>query len=215
MFQCEVDSGLAWKTRLHDGGIRLLVDHGRKRRVELVCATDPDGLDSNTEYATGILDLFDVRSGEWVARVSEDGHAARRRQHVADEFKAFFREPGRTGQPSDVAARPRQAGNETGSNWIARPRHDDWNLCRRMPRRGDGRRQRRDDDIDLEKNQFVSQPAQALRLAIGGAELERDALPLDVAVLAQARPELAPEGLGIGGDEDADSGQLGLLRALR
>ena len=82
-----------------------------------------------------------------------------------------------------------------------------------MPRRGNGRRQRRDDDIDLEKNQFVSQPAQALRLAIGGAELERDALPLDVAVLAQARPELAPEGLGIGGDEDADSGQLGLLRA--
>ena len=144
-------------------------------------------MDSNTEYATGILDLFDVRSGEWVGSISEDGHAARRRQHVTDEFKAFFREPRRTGQPSDVAARPRQAKNETGSNWIARPRHDDWNLCRRMPRRGNGRRQRRDDDIDLEKNQFVSQPAQALRLAIGGAELERDALPLDVAVLAQAR----------------------------
>ena len=43
--------------------------------VELVCATDPDGLDSNTEYATGILDLFDVRSGEWVGSISEEGHA--------------------------------------------------------------------------------------------------------------------------------------------
>jgi hypothetical protein len=61
--------------------------------------------------------------------------------------------------PGDVAARPRQAGDETRSDWIACRRHDDWNFRSRLPCRGDGRRLRGDDDVDLEPDEFIGQPA--------------------------------------------------------
>jgi len=57
--------------------------------------------------------------------------------------------------------------------------------------------------------------AGAARCAARIVRLERNVLPLDVTMLPQACLELAPERLGIGSGEYANSGQLWLLRARR
>ena len=71
---------------------------------------------------------------------------------------------------------------------------------------------RRHDDIDLEPDEFVREPAQSLKPAIGITEFDSDILPVGVTVLAQHGPELGPERLWIGDEENANSGQLHLLR---
>jgi hypothetical protein len=73
----------------------------------------------------------------------------------------------------------------------------------------------RDDDVDLETNELVSQPAKTLWLALSRAELKLNVLSLDVAVLAQAGSERAQERFRIGGNKYTDPRQLCLLRMRR
>ena len=114
--------------------------------------------------------------------------------------------------PVDVAARPRQAGDEPRSDRIAHSRHDDRNCACRLPCRGGGRRLICDDDVDLEPDELIDQRAQAIWLAVRRAELELNVLSLDIAMLAQPIPEYAPERLWIGRHKNTNPWQLGLLR---
>ena len=67
-------------------------------------------------------------------------------------------------------------------------------------------------DVALQTNEFVSQYTQALRPLAASAERNANSAssPRDVAALAQARLELAPEWFRIGGNKNTNSGQLAL-----
>ena len=67
----------------------------------------------------------------------------------------------------------------------------------------------------LSRTSSSASPRRQIWLSFCRAELELDGLPLDIAMLAQPLLELAPERLWVCRDENANSGQLGLLRARR
>ena len=54
----EIESGFAWKTRLHDDGIGSPFVHGRKCGVELLHTADLDRLNCNAQRAAAILNEF-------------------------------------------------------------------------------------------------------------------------------------------------------------
>src|SRR5262245_56779644 len=82
-----------------------------------------------------------------------------------------------------------------------------------------GRRAAGDDDVDRQPHQLVGERWEALGAAVGGAILDGDGLPLDIAEFAQPAPEGIEVG-GVGGDRDglkhADAAELpARLRAGR
>src|SRR5262245_21672201 len=142
MFHSEIESRFARQAILQDDDVSLLPFHGGKGCAELIGTSELDNLDSNSKGAAGILELLHNISREFRGRVEENCHATRRWQRLADEFeKLYVTLRGGGGQSSDVAAGPRQAGNETRHQRIGCRSHNDGNVGRCTPRRGDSRRE--------------------------------------------------------------------------
>jgi hypothetical protein len=88
---------------------------------------------------------------------------------------------GRTGQSGDVSTRACQAGDQPVADRIDRDRNDDGNRRRGVLGRLGSRRTRREDQVDLQINQFGREGWEASRLAFGGPQLDQEVLSQHIA----------------------------------
>jgi hypothetical protein len=111
-------------------------------------------------------------------------------QPLAQEFQR-----GREGQPSDIAAGSRQAGDELAPNRIGDEEHDDRDTLGRIfcPERGGFRH--RDDHLYLALNQLCRQGRQELIPSLAPATLNDEILALDPATPHAALQERLVHGL--------------------
>jgi hypothetical protein len=134
-----------------------------------------------------------------------------------DPFRDQF--AGQGAQASDVSARARQPGDDTGHQRIAARGHHDGNRCGGILGRHHGGRPARHDQIDVETSQLGRELRKALGAAIGRAIVDDEVLALDVAEV----PQTLAQRIEIGGVrrrrnhlQDADAVNLaGLLCAGR
>jgi hypothetical protein len=170
-------------------------------------------VDFNADGAGGKMNLFQEGLAERIRRVGQRGYTAYVGEGFADEVDAFSRQLGRRcGQACDIAARPRQAFDKTGSKRIAGWRHNDGYRRRRSFRGVHGRRLGSNNDIDLETNQFGGQFRETTELVIGRTKLNLEVLADDISEFAQPVIELARKRLSACGEQNAYCG-LWLLRA--
>jgi hypothetical protein len=181
MLQRQLGGAFARQAGLNDDGIRPVFFHRGESGLELVTAADPDRVDRRSGGFAAKLDLFEERFGEGIGRVGESGHAAHRRQHVADQLHAFAGQfGGNASQPSDISARPRKARDQPRTDGISRLSHDDRDFPRRSPRRQGSGREPRDDNVNLKSDQLRGQFGKPVDLAFRRSKLKSNVLPLDV-----------------------------------
>ena len=165
---------------------------GRSRAM-LANAPDISSLPSNCDrpdikpQAVGtLLKLFKSHPRERIIRIVQDGYMAGPGQNIPDQFEILrtqFRRGGRNA--GDIAARPREAGYQSGCNRIARGRHDNRNFAGGFSRRGYRGRQRGDDDVDLAANEFRRQVRKAIDLTFCRASLELYVSAIKIAEIAK------------------------------
>jgi hypothetical protein len=92
-------------------------------------------------------------------------------------------------QPRDIAARPRQAGDEPALNRIgSRTEHNGEGPGRLLGGQGGGCA-RSHDDINLERNQFGRESGEPLGLPLGISVFDHDVTALDVTEVTQSLEE--------------------------
>jgi hypothetical protein len=99
--------------------------------------------------------LAPLKSFEGICLVREHGDPARLWKHLANKLNYLvcdFVSPAR--QSRDVSAGPGEADNEPRPDGIAHPGHHDGDLARRLFRRCGFRRLKRNDNINVDTNQF-------------------------------------------------------------
>jgi hypothetical protein len=90
VFDREIGDSLGKEDGLDDDGIRSLSPHGREGRLDLVKSSDHRRSDFNIGGPTSELDLLQDGLRERIDRVGQDRNAAQRRQHISEQFDAFF-----------------------------------------------------------------------------------------------------------------------------
>src|SRR5438477_6487725 len=104
-------------------------------------------------------------------------------QTLADEIR------GEEGQPRDIAARPRQAGDEPAPNRIGGSSEDNGEGPGRLLGSHGGECGWGQDDIDLEGNEFGRESGEPLELPLGISVFDQDVAALDVTELTQSLAE--------------------------
>src|SRR5262249_12545928 len=124
-------------------------------------------------------------------------YAPHRRKHIAEQIDSFcgqWRSHQR--HAGNVSARMRQAGNYASFDRVACYHHDWEIVCCLLC--GQGRRGvERHDHIDVEPDQFGRELRKAIQLFFGGAKLEYNVLPLDIAKFTQPFPKIRLEGFRV------------------
>ena len=88
---------------------------------DILRAPDFDACDLEAERAGRRLDLAHLRHGAGIAGIGQDRQPAQTGDNLAQDFEAFAGEIGRlVRQAGDVAARSRQARDQTGADRVAR-----------------------------------------------------------------------------------------------
>src|SRR4051794_32615335 len=103
---------------------------------------------------------------------------------------------------------PRQTGDQTGADRIARCRKYDGNDVRRLLQRHDGRSPRRDDDVDVELDELGCDFSKAFGMSLYPAILDRYGASLNPTEFAQSsRKCIDPfaSGRACVGDQKSDS----------
>src|SRR5713226_4618101 len=97
---------------------------------------------------------------------------------------------GEVGQPRDIAAWPRKAGDEPAPNRIGNTSEDNGDgPGRLLGGQGDGCASGREDDINLERNQFGRESGEPLELPLGISVFNHDVAALDVTEVTQSLEE--------------------------
>src|SRR5438132_6965952 len=95
------------------------------------------------------------------------------RDHFAQNFESF---PGKIVpdrcKSSRMTTGPRQTGDQTSPDWVARCRKYDGDRTCRLLQCHDGRSPRRDDDVDLELGEFGCEFVEALGMSLHPAILD-------------------------------------------
>ena len=142
-----------------------------------------DGLDA--ERVGRGLDLVQLPHGRWIVGIGHDRQSAEAGDDLAQEFEALARKFGRRErQAGDVAARPRQTGDEASAKRVRHRREHDRDDRGRLFR-CEHRRSRRDNDIDLEPDKLGGDLRETLEASLRPANLDRDGAALDPAEFAQ------------------------------
>jgi len=107
------------------------------------------------------------------------------RQHLLEKLQSFGGQVEKE-QAGDVRARPGQAGDELERNWVEVDAHNEDGDCLRCflgcSRRVIGGR---NDDVDVETDQFGREAGEPIRPPLGVPVLDDHVLAVDVAQLAQ------------------------------
>jgi hypothetical protein len=118
--------------------------------------------------------------------ISQDSDARNSRDHFLREFKPLARQSnGEIRNARYVAARPCQACDESPTDWIARPGHDNGNTARRLLGRGHDGIPDCQDHIDAQPDQLSQKFGNPVELAIGRPVFDDEILTLHVAEFAQ------------------------------
>src|SRR6266849_5835919 len=105
-------------------------------------------------------------------------------QTLADELR------GEEGQPRDIAARPRKAGDEPARNRIGNSSEDNGDgPGRLLGGQGGACASAREDDINVERNQFGRKSGEPLELPFGRSDFNCDVAALDVTEVTQSLTE--------------------------
>jgi hypothetical protein len=175
-----------------------------------------DGLDA--ERMGRALDLVQFPHGRWIVAIRQDRQSAKAGDDLAQEFEALARKSGRRErQAGDVAARPRQTGDEATAKRVRHCREHDRDDRGRLFR-CERRRSRRHNDIDLEPDKLGGDVRETLGASLRPTNLNRDGASLDPAKFAQSLHKSGYQ-LGMGGrctrDKEPDSRQLPRLLRTR
>ena len=121
-------------------------------------------------------------------------------QTLADELR------GEQGQPRDIAARPRKAGDEPVRNRIGNTGDDNGDGSGRLLGGQGMGCAWGEDDINLERNQFGRESGEPLDLPLGTSVFEHEVAALDVPEVTQSLTEghFRAVGSGHGGTQIAD-----------
>ena len=128
-----------------------------------------------------------------MGRIPEDRDAGGRRNDLLEELKPLCAQIHcNVGEPREVRARPREAGDEPSSNRIADAHRDNWD-CRRclLGRTGRGRT-RRHDEVNPQTDEFARASGEPIEPPLPPSVLKSDVLSLHVAKWAQTLPECVP-----------------------
>jgi hypothetical protein len=112
------------------------------------------------------------------------------RKDVLKQFESFrveFRE--KIGRSSEVRFGPRETGNDARRKGVTNDRHDDGNRRGRLLGRMGAGRPMDDEDIDIATNKPRQQRGETFVFSLRPFELNDNVLALDIAEVAQARPE--------------------------
>ena len=136
------------------------------------------------------LGLSQHGRGADIARVLEDSHPGELWDNLFEQPQLLphhFR--AHRGEPGDVAAGSRHAGDEARCNRVAYDSEDDRDCAGRLLGRFGSRRGRGNDDIHLQAHELSGERWQPLRPTLCEAVLDHDGLTLDIAQLSQALPK--------------------------
>ena len=147
-----------------------------------------------------------------IARVLENGHPGDLGGDLFEQLQLLPHDlPANAGQPSDVAAGPRQACDETHDHRVGSDGEDDRDRAGRLLGCRRSGRAPGNDDVHLQANEFGGERRQPLRPALCEPVLDRDVLAFHIAQLAQSLPEGLEEIRVVGGRagrEETDPGNL-------
>ncbi len=142
--------------------------------------------DLKAERAGCCLNLAHLQHGDGTADIGQNRQSAKTGNNLAQNFEPLAGKIGLLDrQAGDVAARSRQARDQTGADRVARHRKYDRDSRRRLLCCDDRRGSRRDNDIDLEPDELGRDLGEALVAPLGPANLDRDSATLDPAEFAQ------------------------------
>jgi len=180
VLECKLSCTFRGQAALNHNGVGPLLHHGRKNGIEVLGSVYADGLNLNTRDTAGKLNLLENQLCEcWICHVGENGHTPGRRHHVEEDLNELsMRFRRHHGQDGDIAAGASEAGDEAGSEWIAR-QEDDRNLARCLLRRQATGRVERHDDVDLEPDQLCRQAGKPIECFFRRTKLKQNILPLD------------------------------------
>ena len=169
---------------------------------ELVGPPDLQRLRVYAQPAAGLLRRVPLQDHGGVRRIPEHGHTREPGHELGEQLEPFRAElRGQNRQARDVAAWPRQAGDEARPNRIATGRHDDGNGRGRLLGRLDCRSRPGDEDIHREADQLSGELGETVRRRL--AVLKGEVLAL--AVAQRAQPLL--EGLEVAGGSGSIGGE--------
>jgi hypothetical protein len=155
--------------RDHDR-IGALALHHHERCFDLFRAARLDREELDADAARRVTEVLQHRRLGRAARIGQERDARDLGQARPQQFERLGAHVEvAVGQTGQVAARVRQARDETAAHRIAGGRKDDRDRRGRALRRADGRRRARDDDVDLEPDQLRGEFGQALVLTVGSA----------------------------------------------
>ena len=153
--------------------------------IQRVLGADHDGLDLHSQGSCSNLDLLQEGLRKRIRRIRQDSDTTCGRQPLSNDFETVPRDLcSRRGQSADVAARPREADDETGSDWITCGRHYDRNLVRCLLRSLGGRRLVRNDDVNFETDQLRSETGEEVQLSFRRSNFKGNVLPIDIPAVA-------------------------------
>ncbi len=127
----------------------------------------------------------------WKRRIGQHRDAGHPGGNLLEEFQAFAYEVGTDqGQPRDVPAGSRQAGDEARPHRIPGFRHDDGNGRGRLHGRpGRWHAGCRHDDVNRDPDQLNRERGQLVELALRITACQDEVLPLHIAQLAEPLEE--------------------------
>lgn len=147
----------------------------------------------------------DLRVG--LVGIDQAHEASDRRHRLPDYLQALGRQSHAAQRHAgNVPAGSRQACYEAGFDRRADRGHHDRDLASRLHRSAQGRRKPHDDHIDLEVGELFRSASEDVDRVVAAADLEADALALDMAQSGQRLAQVADELRRVARIEHADDG---------
>lgn len=124
------------------------------------------------------------RGKHWIPLIRQHRDARDSRGHLLQQLEPPGSDLGVVeAEPGDVPARPREALDEPGADRLAHD-HDNRNRARCVFGCTRGRRGPRKEDVDLEPGELTRELGEPFQLALSGAVLYDQILPLHIVELA-------------------------------
>jgi hypothetical protein len=109
-----------------DQGTCVLLRRSPERAIEIGGRSDLQRLNFDPQGPARAHRLLEDKRGIGIGRVPEDRHAGNSREKLCEQFQPFSAQVRcHEARPGDIAAGPRQAGNEPASDRIAGCCHND------------------------------------------------------------------------------------------